>query len=158
MTDMSKGTYNYTPSEERNGSGTSRTGSGNAHLNGSVHSKRVANIRRILAGSTDPRPATTAATRDFISDVWDILDDAGNLLIRKHMRYGPNNIALAPGGPENGLRVRMWDKMARLNNLLNNPDIDPDDESLNDTLIDLLNYCAIFIMVRRGQWPTGTMS
>jgi hypothetical protein len=81
------------------------------------------------------------------------MDSAGNLLLSKHEKYGPKNISGAPGGPENGLRVRMWDKMARLNNLIENPDVDPGDESLNDTLIDLLNYCAIFIMVRDGKWP-----
>lgn len=91
----------------------------------------------------------------FESRVWDILDDAGSLLLRKHQRYGPRNISDAPGGPENGLRVRMWDKMARLNHLLDNPDVDPDDESLTDTLMDLLNYCAIFIMVRNNQWPSA---
>lgn len=89
----------------------------------------------------------------FEAQVWDILDSAGDLLLKKHQRYGPRNISDAPGGPENGLRVRMWDKMARLNHLLDNPEVDPDDESLTDTLLDLLNYCAIFIMVRNNQWP-----
>lgn len=89
----------------------------------------------------------------FISDMWEILDTAGNLLITKHKAYGPRNISQAPGGPENGLRVRMWDKMARLNHILDNPGVDTNDESLEDTLTDLLNYCAIFIMVRRNQWP-----
>ena len=89
----------------------------------------------------------------FASDMWAVLDSAGELLLSKHGRYGPTNISRAPGGPENGLRVRMWDKMARLNHLLDNPQVDPGDESLTDTLVDLLNYCAIFIMVRRGEWP-----
>ena len=89
----------------------------------------------------------------FVDNMWSILDDAGNLLIKKHEAYGPKNISQAPGGPENGLRVRMWDKMARLNHILENPEVDVNDESIEDTLKDLLNYCAIFIMVRRKQWP-----
>jgi hypothetical protein len=89
----------------------------------------------------------------FVTDVWEVLDGAGNLLIKKHEAYGPKNISQAPGGPENGLRVRMWDKMARLNHILENPNVDVNDESLDDTLKDLLNYCAIFIMVRKNQWP-----
>lgn len=91
----------------------------------------------------------------LIANMWSILDDAGNLLIKKHEAYGPKNISQAPGGPENGLRVRMWDKMARLNHILDNPGVDVNDESLEDTLKDLLNYCAIFILVRRNQWPKG---
>jgi hypothetical protein len=89
----------------------------------------------------------------FTSDMWEIFDRAGSLLLTKHRAYGPRNISQAPGGPENGLRVRMWDKMARLNHILENPGVDTNDESLEDTLTDLLNYCAIFLMVRRGQWP-----
>jgi hypothetical protein len=54
----------------------------------------------------------------FIADVWRIMDQAGNLLVRKHHDYGPKNIAHSPGGPLNGLRVRMWDKIARINNLV----------------------------------------
>ena len=89
----------------------------------------------------------------FAADMWAILDAAGNTLLKKHEAYGPKNIAGAPGGPENGLRVRMWDKIARLNNIIDNPEVDVNDESLEDTLQDLLNYCAIFIMVRKNQWP-----
>ena len=34
----------------------------------------------------------------------------------KHKDYGPKNIAEAPGGALNGLRVRIHDKIARINN------------------------------------------
>ncbi len=82
----------------------------------------------------------------FIIDVWAILDTAGNLLIRKHHDYGPKNIAHSPGGPLNGLRVRMWDKVARINNLLDS-NVSPSNESLRDSFLDLLNYSAIAMMV-----------
>ena len=89
----------------------------------------------------------------FVADMWSVFDSAGSLLLKKHHDYGPLNVAHSPGGALNGLRVRMWDKMARLNHILDNPGVDTNDESLEDTLTDLLNYCAIFIMVRRNQWP-----
>jgi len=88
----------------------------------------------------------------FIADVWRVLDTAGNLLIRKHHDYGPKNIAHSPGGPLNGLRVRMWDKVARINNLLDS-NLSPSNESLRDSFIDLLNYSAIAIMVLDRKWP-----
>lgn len=102
-----------------------------------------------------PINSTDSRSKDLVANMWSILDDAGNLLIKKHEAYGPTNISNAPGGPENGLRVRMHDKMARLNHILDNPNVDVNDESLEDTLKDLLNYCAIFILVRRNQWPKG---
>ena len=66
------------------------------------------------------------------------------------------NIAGAPGGAMNGLRVRMYDKLARLSHLGDNDT--PNYESIEDTLIDLANYAIIGLLVQRGQWrgvPNG---
>ena len=95
---------------------------------------------------------TDKVSNDFIVDVWNIMDAAGNLLIKKHHDYGPKNIAFSPGGPLNGLRVRIWDKVARINNLLDSG-VKPSNESLRDSFIDLLNYSAIAMMVLDGTWP-----
>lgn len=73
------------------------------------------------------------------------------VLYSKHKDYGPMNIAGAPGGPMNGLRVRMYDKLARLNHLTDTGDT-PKHESIEDTLIDLANYAIIGLLVQRGQW------
>ena len=89
---------------------------------------------------------------EFITNVWRVLDSAGNLLIRKHHDYGPKNVAHSPGGPLNGLRVRMWDKVARINNLVDSK-VNPSNESLRDSFLDLLNYSAIAIMVLDETWP-----
>lgn len=89
---------------------------------------------------------------EFATDVWRILDAAGNLLIQKHHDYGPKNIAESPGGPLNGLRVRIWDKIARINNLLDSG-VEPSNESLRDSFMDLLNYSAIAMMVLDKTWP-----
>jgi Nucleotide modification associated domain 1 len=88
----------------------------------------------------------------FVSDMWRIFDGAGNILLSKHHDYGPKNISQSPGGPLNGLRVRMWDKMARINNLMDNGK-NPEHESLKDSFLDLLNYSAIALMVLDGTWP-----
>ena len=95
---------------------------------------------------------TSQVDDEFVTDVWRILDAAGNLLIKKHHDYGPKNISLSPGGPLNGLRVRMWDKIARINNLLDSG-VQPSNESLRDSFIDLLNYSAIAMMVLDDTWP-----
>jgi hypothetical protein len=100
----------------------------------------------------DKAAADQGITIDFIDTVRELLDEAGNLLLRKQMDYGPTNISRAPGGPLNGLRVRMHDKIARINNLLDK-NVDPQNESLRDSFIDLLNYSAIAIMVLEKKWP-----
>jgi hypothetical protein len=92
---------------------------------------------------------------EFISNVWRVLDTAGNLLIRKHKDYGPKNISHSPGGALNGLRVRMHDKVARINHLVDS-EVSPSNESLRDSFLDLLNYSAIAMMVLDKTWPEIT--
>jgi len=81
----------------------------------------------------------------------DITDELLDILYKKHQDYGPLNIAHAPGGALNGLQVRMHDKLARLNHLVDNGDT-PNYETIEDTLVDLANYAIIGLMVQRGQW------
>ena len=85
------------------------------------------------------------------SDVDVILNELRSIILKKQEDYGPLNIALAPGGAMNGLRVRMYDKLARLNNLADKA-ATPNFESIEDTLIDLANYAIIGLLVQRGQW------
>jgi hypothetical protein len=89
----------------------------------------------------------------FELDLWEISDELTNLLLKKHKDYGPKNISGSPGGPLNGLRVRMWDKMARINHLLDN-DFNAVNEPLEDSFADLANYSIIALMVMKGKWPT----
>lgn len=83
--------------------------------------------------------------------VWEITDALAELLIKKHKDYGPRNIADAPGGPLNGLRVRIHDKTARINNLIESG-ATPENESLRDSFMDLANYGIIAMMVLDGKW------
>ena len=123
-------------------------------------SRRMVNGLRDISGQDrlrkrndiDQAAADQGIALDFIDTVRGLLDEAGDLLLRKQMDYGPTNISRAPGGPINGLRVRMHDKIARINNLLDKG-VDPQNESLRDSFIDLLNYSAIAIMVLENKWP-----
>jgi hypothetical protein len=74
------------------------------------------------------------------------------LLLSKHKDYGPRNISSAPGGAINGLRVRMHDKLARINHLTDSGKA-PENESLRDSFIDLANYAIIGLLVLDGNWP-----
>ena len=87
----------------------------------------------------------------FYSDLSATTEELTSLLLSKHADYGPKNISDSPGGPLNGLRVRMHDKLARLNNLVDSG-ADPQHESLEDTFKDMANYAIIGLLVLRGQW------
>jgi hypothetical protein len=87
----------------------------------------------------------------FAELTYNYTDGLAELLIRKQKDYGPKNISQSPGGPLNGLRVRMFDKLARINNLVETG-ATPENESLRDSFMDIANYAIIAMMVLDKQW------
>jgi hypothetical protein len=87
----------------------------------------------------------------FEDDVRIVYDELMSILLAKHRDYGPKNIADAPGGALNGLRVRIHDKIARINNLIGK-NSQPQYESLEDSFKDLANYAIIALLVLRDKW------
>lgn len=94
-----------------------------------------------------------AVSHTFHSNVTDIYKFAQEILLSKHSDYGATNIANAPGGALNGLRVRIHDKTARINNLIDSGK-SAQHESLRDSFLDLMNYAAIALLVIDGNWPS----
>jgi hypothetical protein len=91
----------------------------------------------------------------FMQDSGEVYEDLANILTSKQLDYGPGNINNAPGGAINGILVRMNDKMERLKNLTYHSEGEPQNESIDDSLIDIANYAVIAMMVRRGSWPAN---
>ena len=100
----------------------------------------------------DVRYVDTQTT--FELDVQTVAKTLTDLLIRKHKDYGPLNVANAPGGALNGLRVRIHDKTARINHLIESG-ADPQNESLQDSFKDLANYAIIALLVLDNRWPSN---
>lgn len=82
------------------------------------------------------------------------LNEVEDVFLDRHEKYGPGNIARSPGGPLNGLRVRLHDKLARINNYVDN-DVQADfaDDALRDAFIDIAGYALIGLLVQDGHWP-----
>ena len=85
-------------------------------------------------------------------DAWNVYAKLYDILVKKQKDYGPDNIRKSPGGPLNGLTVRLYDKIARLNNLLQTGAL-PENESLRDTFIDIANYGVIGVMILDDTFP-----
>ena len=90
----------------------------------------------------------------------DIQKDQLELFCKKQLDYGPSNIGLGKSKPEKpdeirlsamGLGIRMQDKISRFLNLSMN-DKEPNNESLDDTLIDKANYAIMGLIVRNKKW------
>ena len=103
----------------------------------------------VMLPTTKPLPPREPSP--FEMDVMDIFAEMENLLLKKHRDYGPKNIAESPGGALNGLRVRLHDKLARINNLIDKSR-NPENESLEDSFKDMANYAIIGLLVLRGKW------
>lgn len=89
----------------------------------------------------------------------EIIEQMYQVHLDKNADYSPANIL---GTGEIGIIVRMWDKMARLMNLLGfdievsfikyKTPIEAKNESIDDTLIDMAVYSIIGLLYRKGKW------
>lgn len=90
-------------------------------------------------------------------------DKAYKLFCKKQHDYGDSNIRLGLdiyNSPENnrlaqlGVVIRMNDKINRLVNLYKKDMVESSavNESVDDTLLDLINYANILITLRVGKW------
>lgn len=78
-------------------------------------------------------------------------EEVARLVIKKQHDYGPKNILNSPIGPELGLAVRLYDKIARLVNLVEKG-VDPANESLADTAADIMGYGLVLTMHLNGEF------
>jgi hypothetical protein len=106
--------------------------------------------RKTAYVETERYPEQTAAFEDIIQNMLDTYK-------MKMEDYSPWNMR---GTGELGAITRLWDKTARLMNLMGF-DIgtgkfsalkDPKNESIDDTLLDLANYAIITMILRKGKW------
>lgn len=85
-----------------------------------------------------------AAHQELLIDFAVVQEQARDVFRAKNAAYGTRNIAESG---EEGVLLRMSDKFARLRNR------HIPGESIDDTLVDLMNYSAIMLLLRQGKWP-----
>lgn len=75
-----------------------------------------------------------------------LLDELHAIYVEKNQKYGDSfGRSIEKYGMISAL-TRMSDKFNRLESLILNNDEGTDDESLEDTLLDLANYCIMTVM------------
>lgn len=102
-------------------------------------------------------PALFTSCRDWLQqEAGEMMDEAQlvEFLAGKQHDYGPNNIMKF--GIQ-GLRVRMWDKIARIQNLRSR-NVGAQNESLVDSFVDLMGYCVLAVMIENGTFSTPLAS
>ena len=100
---------------------------------------------------------------ECVNELLEFADKAFKLFCKKQHDYGDSNIRLGMdiyNSAENnrlaqlGVVIRMNDKINRLINLYKKDMVETSavDESVEDTLIDLMNYANILMTLKAGKW------
>lgn len=71
------------------------------------------------------------------------------LFRRKNKDYG--NVNTVAGLP--GIVIRLVDKVARIFNIMKHKELQVKDETVTDTLIDMVNYSIMGASMSVGEWP-----
>ena len=109
---------------------------------------------------SDPRDEIEIIYPKTLKEFKTIQKEMLYLFCEKQLDYGPSNIGLGKAQPEKGhdirlsamgVGIRMQDKISRFLNLSMN-DKEPNNESLDDTLIDIANYAIMGLIVRNKKW------
>ena len=91
---------------------------------------------------------------EYINKLTKNVNNAINIIIKKSSDYAKSDnpfstfemAKLLGMNVENGIVLRMGDKLSRIANLLKKDKIMVKDESIEDTLIDLMNYANILLV------------
>ena len=71
-----------------------------------------------------------------------ICEELTQIYYNKNQDYG-DSFAIVRAKVPDAIRVRLWDKMLRLDNLLSGADALVQSETIEDTLKDMANYCLM---------------
>lgn len=77
-----------------------------------------------------------------------ICEELTQIYYNKNQDYG-DSFAIVRAKVPDAIRVRLWDKMLRLDNLLSGKDALVQSETIEDTLKDMANYCLMELIERQ---------
>ena len=84
-----------------------------------------------------------------------ICDELNRVYEAKNHDYGDSFARVRTQYPQS-INIRLWDKLLRLDQLNNGAVAQVKDESIEDTLLDMANYCIMEVIERRNNAPKST--
>ncbi len=84
---------------------------------------------------------------NFHEAIDDVTQKIKHMLVKKRLDYGEGNLK-AFG--ELGILIRSYDKISRLKNLLYDKKTEPQNETVEDTWMDIAGYAILALMMREG--------
>ena len=83
-----------------------------------------------------------------------ICEELTQIYYNKNQDYG-DSFAIVRAKVPDAIRVRLWDKMLRLDNLLSGSNALVQSETIEDTLKDMANYCLMELIERQLEKEKG---
>lgn len=77
-----------------------------------------------------------------------ICEELTQIYYNKNQDYG-DSFAIVRAKVPDAIKVRLWDKMLRLDNLLSGSNALVQSETIEDTLKDMANYCLMELIERQ---------
>jgi hypothetical protein len=105
-------------------------------------------VERFIRGTPATIPDPPASFQQMFATLF---SENQAVMVQRQVKYGKHNV---PRYGTHGTIVRMGDKFSRLENMLEGGDRfeGSNDESIEDTLIDIANYATILRAQLRGWW------
>lgn len=91
--------------------------------------------------------------KTFEEEIESILKEVSDILISKRKDYGVANILSSPVDPQTAITVRLHDKLARITHL-NKNGLQPSNEALQDTAVDIIGYGVLLKMLMDGTFES----
>lgn len=110
--------------------------------------KRYAEQKSKEICDSEIRPISRREETDTVSLHKQICEQMTSTYIRKNNDYG-NAFANLRNEIPNAILVRLYDKYSRLKTLMSGEKQMVNDESIDDTLLDLANYCILELIERK---------
>ena len=124
-----------------------------------AYTKKNLDLTDLDFAEKETRHPTEIARPEQVEAFREIIEKMYVTHLEKNFDYSPANI-LGTGEP--GLMTRVWDKVARLMNLMGfkieiassryEQPCQPKNESIDDTILDLAVYAIIWQIYRQGKW------
>ena len=105
--------------------------------------------RAAVLGMTSPTKATIPGMNLRHQTFMDVCHDLHTLHVEKDTRYNGSFHRTYRKYGMTASAIRLSDKFERFEQLLQNPDVDPLDESVEDTLRDFANYAIMTLVELR---------
>jgi len=102
-----------------------------------------------LTQTPSTKTVATSSKIQFLDEAFaDINDELLLMFLKKHKDYGKGNIL---ANKELGISMRISEKVERLKHLLMTNQ-DPENESIEETWVDIAVYAVIGVLFRRGHF------